>query len=199
MSRLIADLLDVTRLEGGKQLPIEPARVEVEALFREAYELFRAQAAASSITLQFDLGDQVPPVYADRDRVMQVLSNLIGNSMKFTPPGGMISLRAESKDKLVFFTVADNGPGIPKENQAEIFNPYWQAKRAERLGAGLGLPIAKGIVEAHGGSIWVESEPGNGTKFRFTLPAAPHGALPPSAANAGATQVTPSEESAARR
>jgi signal transduction histidine kinase len=200
MSRLIADLLDVTRLEGGKQLPIEPARVEVEALFRETDELFRAQAAASSISLEFGLEDHVPPVYADRDRVMQVLSNLIGNSMKFTPPGGMISLRAEPKGEFVLFTVADNGPGIPKEHQAEIFNPYWQAKRAERLGAGLGLPIAKGIVEAHGGSIWVESEPGKGTKFRFTLPVAtpvapPHVAPPPSAAR----NVTPSEESATRR
>jgi signal transduction histidine kinase len=192
MSRLIADLLDVTRLEGGKQLPIEPARVEVEDLFRETYELFRAQAAASSITLQFDLEDHVPAVHADRDRVMQVLSNLIGNSMKFTPPGGMISLRAESKEKFVLFTASDNGPGIPREHQAEIFNPYWQAKRAERLGAGLGLPIAKGIVEAHGGSIWVESEPGKGTRFRFTLPV--DVAPPPSAAS-----VTPSEESAARR
>jgi signal transduction histidine kinase len=193
MSRLIADLLDVTRLEGGKQLPIEPARVEVEDIFRETSELFRAQAAASSISLEFDLDDRVPPVHADRDRVMQVLSNLIGNSMKFTPPGGMISLRAESKGKFVLFTVADNGPGIPKEHQAEIFNPYWQAKRAERLGAGLGLPIARGIVEAHGGSIWVESEPGKGTKFRFTLPLATH------AGEGAGAPLTQSEESAARR
>jgi signal transduction histidine kinase len=191
MSRLIADLLDVTRLEGGKQLPIEPARVEVESLFRETYELFRAQSAASSITLQFDLSDRVPPVHADRHRVMQVLSNLIGNSMKFTPPGGTISLRADPYDDYVLFTIADNGPGIPKEHQGQIFNPYWQAKRAERLGAGLGLPIAKGIVEAHGGSIWVESEPGKGTKFYFTLRS--------DIAGGEASNVTRSEESAARR
>jgi signal transduction histidine kinase len=172
MQRLIEDLLDVTRLEGGNQLPIEPAPLDVESLFTETQELFKAQAATSSITLQYRVDDGVPPVHADRHRVLQVLSNLIGNAMKFTPPGGMITYRAEATDGSVLFTVTDNGPGIPKENLGDIFNPYWQAKRTARLGAGLGLPIAKGIVESHGGRIWVESEPGKGTKFSFTLPIA---------------------------
>ncbi|HXH38411.1 MAG TPA: HAMP domain-containing sensor histidine kinase [Thermoanaerobaculia bacterium] len=172
MRRLIEDLLDVTRLEGGKRLPIEPAPLSVESLFSETYELFKSQAATSSITLQYQAGDGVPQVFADQHRVLQVLSNLIGNAMKFTPPGGMITYRAEPQDASVRITVADNGPGIPKENLGDIFNPYWQAKRTARLGAGLGLPIAKGIVESHGGRMWVESEPGNGTKFFFTLPVA---------------------------
>ena len=172
MSRLIEDLLDVTRLEGGKRLPIDPAPLEVEPLFEETYELFKAQAATSSITLRHGTGGKVPKVYADHHRVLQVLSNLIGNAMKFTPNGGMISFRADPQDDHVLFTVADTGPGIPKKNLQDIFNPYWQAKRAERLGAGLGLPIAKGIVEAHGGQIWVESEQGRGTRFLFTLPIA---------------------------
>jgi signal transduction histidine kinase len=172
MSRLIEDLLDVTRLEGDKRLPIEPAPLEVEPLFEETYELFKAQAATNSITLRYTTGGKVPPVYADHHRVLQVLSNLIGNAMKFTPAGGMISFRADAQGDDVLFTVADTGPGIPKENLKDIFNPYWQAKRAERLGAGLGLPIAKGIVEAHGGQIWVESEQGRGTKFFCTLPVA---------------------------
>jgi len=191
MSRLIADLLDVTRLEGGKQLPIEPERIEIDALFQETHELFKAQASASEITLQLHADERVPAVYADRHRVLQVLSNLIGNSMKFTPSGGMVTVRAEPRKAHVLFTVADTGPGIPKEHQQEIFNPYWQAKRAERLGAGLGLPIAKGIVEAHGGSIWVDSEPGNGTRFHFTLKIAVD--------DGGAKSTMPSEESAARR
>ena len=101
-----------------------------------------------------------------------MLSNLIGNAMKFTPPGGMITCRADSQDGKVQITIADNGPGIPRENLGDIFNPYWQAKRTARLGAGLGLPIAKGIVESHGGRIWVESELGHGSNFRFTFPAA---------------------------
>ena len=172
MQRLIEDLLDVTRLEGGKQLPIDPAPLDVQSLFEETYELFKSQAATGSITLQCHAPKDVPPVYADRHRVLQVLSNLIGNAMKFTPPGGMITCRAESQDGKVLIAVADNGPGIPRENLGDIFNPYWQAKRTARLGAGLGLPIAKGIVESHGGRIWVESEPGDGTKFFFTLPVA---------------------------
>jgi signal transduction histidine kinase/CHASE3 domain sensor protein len=181
MQRLIADLLDVTRLEGGKQLPIEPAPLDVQSLFEETYELFKSQAATGSITLQCHAPKDVPPVYADRHRVLQVLSNLIGNAMKFTPPGGMITCRAEPEDGKVRISVADTGPGIPGENLGDIFNPYWQAKRTARLGAGLGLPIAKGIVESHGGRIWVESEPGKGTKFLFTLPVAVDAPAPVSA------------------
>jgi signal transduction histidine kinase len=172
MARLIEDLLDVTRLEGGKRLPIEPETVEVGKILGEAEELFRAQAAVVKVTLDYEVQRDLPPVRADRHRVMQVLSNLIGNSLKFTPPGGRIATRATSDDAFVRFAVSDTGPGIPKEHLHDIFSPYWQAKRAERLGAGLGLPIAKGIVESHGGRIWVESEPGKGTTFFFTLPVA---------------------------
>ena len=169
MSRLIADLLDVTRLEGGKRLPIEPAPVAVTEVLHEAQELFRVQASVATVSIDYDApGGAV--VHADRDRVMQVLSNLIGNALKFTPPGGRISVRAALRDAEVLVSVSDTGPGIPHEHLDHIFNPYWQAKRAERLGAGLGLPIARGIVEAHGGRIWAESEPGEGTTFFFTLP-----------------------------
>lgn len=170
MSRLIADLLDITRLEGGKRLPIEPERVEVDTLLQEAYELFKAQTAAQQITLRCEVVPGTPPVHADRHRVMQVLSNLIGNAMKFVPEGGIISCRAESAMRDVLFTVSDTGPGIRREDIGRIFSPYWQSERAERMGAGLGLPIVKGIVESHGGKIWVESEEGRGTRFYFTLP-----------------------------
>lgn len=169
MKRLIEDLLDVTRVEGGQRLSIDPDRIDIESLFNETYELFKSQATTSSITLHHAVAPGVPPVYADRHRVIQVLSNLIGNALKFTPEGGMVTFRAEPQDGFVLFTVADTGPGIPRENLDKIFNPYWQAKRTARLGAGLGLPIAKGIVESHGGRIWVESAPGEGTKFYFTL------------------------------
>jgi len=170
MSRLIADLLDVTRLEGGKRLPIDPETVHASELLQEAEELFRAQATVAKVTIAYDADDTLPPVRADRHRIMQVMSNLIGNSLKFTPPGGRISVSAKPHEGEVLFSVVDTGPGIPQENLSDIFSPYWQAKRTERMGAGLGLPIAKGIVEAHGGRIWVESEPGRGTQFYFTLP-----------------------------
>jgi signal transduction histidine kinase len=172
MKRLIQDLLDVTRLEGGKRLPIEPERIDVASLLAETYELFKTEAANNSITLHQTIAPNAPPLFADRHRMIQVLSNLVGNAMKFTPKDGMVSMRAEPRDEFVLFSVSDTGPGIPRENLDKIFNPYWQAKRTARLGAGLGLPIAKGIVEAHGGKIWVESEPGMGTRFLFTMPAA---------------------------
>ena len=170
MSRLIADLLDVTRLEGGKRLPIELETVTAAELMQEAQELFRAQATVAAVTIDYEVDEKLPPLQADRHRIMQVLSNLIGNSMKFTPPGGRIAVGAMKRDDEILFAIADTGPGIPRENLSDIFSPYWQAKRTERLGAGLGLPIAKGIVEAHGGRIWVESEQGTGTQFYFTLP-----------------------------
>jgi signal transduction histidine kinase len=186
MSRLIADLLDVTRLEGGKRLPIEPESVEVQSLFHEADELFKAQAAANHVRLESKIVDGVPKVHADRHRVMQVLSNLIGNSLKFTPEGGAVAFRAERRDDTVLFVVSDTGPGIPNEHLADIFHPFWQAKRAERMGAGLGLPIAKGIVESHGGRIWVESDQAQGTTFFFTLPVARSEAATPTAESAAA-------------
>ena len=172
MNRLIADLLDVTRLEGGKRLPIDPAPVNAADLLTEAEELFRAQSSVAEVTIEVHCDEGVKAVYADHHRVMQVLSNLIGNSLKFTPPDGKIAVSATPHEHGVLFMIADSGPGIPREHLRHIFTPYWQAKRAERLGAGLGLPIAKGIVEAHGGKIWAESEPGKGTRFYFTLPKA---------------------------
>ncbi len=192
MNRLIADLLDVTRLEGGKRLPVELGSVEVSDMLREAEELFRAQAGVAQVSMVYHADESLPRVYADRHRVMQVLSNLIGNSMKFTPPGGRIEVGASRRDGEALFTVADTGPGIPKEHLSDIFSPYWQAKRTERMGAGLGLSISKGIVEAHGGRIWVESDPGMGTQFYFTLPV-------DTSTEESRAAVTPAAGSAARR
>lgn len=172
MRRLIEDLLDVTRLEGGKRLPIEPAPVEVEPLLRETHELFKAQAAAGNVELRWEAPASTPPLYGDHHRVLQVLSNLVGNALKFTPEGGSVVIRAKQEEGMIRFSVSDTGPGIAREHLKDIFTPYWQAKRAERLGAGLGLPIANGIVESHGGHLSVESQPGHGTTFCFTIPIA---------------------------
>lgn len=172
MKRLIDDLLDVTRLEGGKQLPIEPAPVRVDDVLQELTNLFRAQSSAAHVSLQVSDDTEGAEVMADRHRLMQVLSNLVGNALKFTPAGGQIAIAASPEDQSIRFVVSDTGPGIPPENLAHIFTRYWQAARTERMGAGLGLPIARGIVEAHGGQIRVSSELGKGTTFRFTIPRA---------------------------
>jgi signal transduction histidine kinase len=172
MRRLIEDLLDVTRLEGGKRLPVERTKVDVAPLVAETVGLFKAEAGTKSVTIEDDIDESVPPVHADRHRVLQVFANLVGNALKFTPAGGTIRVSAKVVESSVRFAVSDTGPGIPQEHLHDIFKQYWQAKRTERMGAGLGLPIAKGIVEAHGGSIWVESEQGKGTAFYFTLPVA---------------------------
>ena len=102
--------------------------------------------------------------------MLQVFANLIGNAIKFTPKGGQIRILACHESDVVRFTIADSGPGIPPEHVDHVFDRYWQAKSTAKLGAGLGLSIAKGIVEAHGGRIWVESPPGTGAEFNFTLP-----------------------------
>jgi PAS domain S-box-containing protein len=175
MTHLMQDLLDVSRLDEGHRLRIEPAALEVRALIRDACDSFRAKSEDKLIALQCDVADPLLKISADRDRVQQVLSNLIGNAFKFTPEGGTITVRAQAVDGFVQFSVGDTGPGIRAEDLPHIFERYWQAKRTAHLGTGLGLPIAKGIVEAHGGRIWVESTAGVGAAFYFTIPLAPTG------------------------
>jgi signal transduction histidine kinase len=128
-------------------------------------------AQQKSLQFQKQLQGRDRLVRCDRSRVRQVLSNLIGNAIKFTAEGGSVTLLCETAPQLIRFSVADTGPGIDPEHLEHIFDRYWQAARATRQGAGLGLAIAKGIVEAHGGEIWAESRPGAGSTFHFTLPA----------------------------
>jgi len=146
-------------LEGGKRLPIDPAAVEVGPLLSETYELFKAQAATSGISLQYEAAEKLPPVYADRHRILQVLSNLIGNAMKFTPSGGTIRFGAETRDSDVLFTVSDSGPGIPQEHLGDIFNPYWQAN-APSAWAPDSIAYRQRDRRSTRRRIWVESEQG---------------------------------------
>jgi signal transduction histidine kinase len=168
MDRLIMDLLDVSSMEAGR-FSVDPRPENLRSLVSEARELFSPMAAAR----QVDLREETPPddlmVHADRGRILQVLSNLIGNAIKFTPEGGSITVSARSDEGSVRFTVADTGSGIPREHLSRIFDRFWHA--GEGGGSGLGLAIAQGIVEAHNGRIWVESD-ASGTAFHFTLPSA---------------------------
>jgi len=171
MNRMIQDLLDVKRIESGR-LAIDLQPEEVDVIINDMIEMLRPLAAGSSIILESNVPDGLPPVLADSARIQQVLSNLVGNAVKFTPRQGRITVCAEKLDGEVRFGVIDTGPGIPPEQVPHIFGQFWQASSSDRRGIGLGLAIAKGIVEADKGTIWVESHVGLGSTFYFTLPIA---------------------------
>jgi PAS domain S-box-containing protein len=169
MDRMIQDLLDVARMEGG-QLRLDPAPRAPAELVGEALGLMEPLAEERGIRLTASV-DDCPAVRADRDRVLQVFSNLVGNALKFTPAGGTVTVGAAPEADGVRFWVRDTGPGIAPEDVDRLWEPFWQAEGTDlRSGAGLGLPIARGIVEAHGGRVGVESELRVGTTFWFTLP-----------------------------
>jgi PAS domain S-box-containing protein len=172
MMRLMQDLLDASRLQAGHLVSIETAPQDAGVLIREACESFRASAEQKLIALEHSIGANLPQVTADHGRILQVLSNLLNNALKFTPEGGTVEVRAAHQGNTVQFSVCDSGPGIRMEDSAHVFDRFWQAAATAGLGTGLGLPIAKGIVEAHGGRIWVESKAGIGATFHFTLPVA---------------------------
>jgi signal transduction histidine kinase len=171
MNRLLSDLLDAASIEAGR-LAIDAQRIDVVMLVDHAVEGYQRQAAEKNILLTWTVSPNVRPLTADFGRVQQTLVNLLGNAVRLTQPGGAVSVSAEFVDGAVRFAVSDTGPGIPRDELAHLFERFWQAKANRRGGAGLGLAIAKGIVEAHGGKISVESEIGKGSTFYFTLP--PH-------------------------
>jgi PAS domain S-box-containing protein len=168
-NHLIEDLLDVARMEAGR-LTIEPTRLDATGLVREVAELHHALAAARAIRLELDAPERSNAIHADRARILQVFGNLVANAIRFSPEGGRVRVSARRDAGMVRFSVADEGPGIAPESISHLFDPFWQAARTGTGGAGLGLSIARGIVEAHGGRIWVESEPGHGSTFHFTVP-----------------------------
>lgn len=172
MSRLIQDIVDVTRLEAGRfvieQTRLSAARMLSEALVEQAH-----LASSSSLDLQLDAPPVLPDISADHDRLLQVFENLIGNAIKYTQPGGRITLGARTHGNSVLFWIADSGSGIEGDHLPRVFDRFWQAPGAKRRGAGLGLMIVKGIIDAHGGQVWVESQLGRGSTFFFTIPTAP--------------------------
>jgi PAS domain S-box-containing protein len=172
VNHLIEDLLDVSNIERGK-LSLEVQSEEPSQLALQALHMFEVEAQEQGVVLEALLPTNVPLVSADRARVVQVLTNLLRNALKFTPRDGRVVLALEPQDGTVLFSVADTGSGISLEKQARVFDRYWQGSAGGRgHGAGLGLSIAKGIVEAHGGRIWVQSAPGEGSVFAFTVPQA---------------------------
>jgi len=171
MNRVIGDLLDVASIESGR-LFVEPRREPVRPIVAEAVAACHEPALEKTLRVEQQVtGDDFFAV-CDRDRVLQVLGNLIGNAIKFTPEGGQLHVGAEAVDDEVLFFVRDTGIGVSPKQLPHVFDRFWQAAPKARLGSGLGLTIAKGVVEALGGRIWLESRPGEGTTFFFTLPRA---------------------------
>lgn len=172
MNRLISDLLDVSAIELGR-FSLDPSPQSVSALIREAANLYHPFAFERGIHLDASAEEDLPLILADPGRLLQVLGNLLTNAVKFSDEGSSVELRAERHGAAeVRFTVTDTGEGIEPEALGSIFEGYWRGRRGRRGGAGLGLGIAKAIVDGHGGSIWVESTLDEGSLFAFTVPVA---------------------------
>jgi light-regulated signal transduction histidine kinase (bacteriophytochrome) len=168
MNTLLEDLLDTSKIDAGRY-SITPQKLDVGQMFEEAQALLAPLALDKDISISFD-ADPDLRIHADPERLFQVLSNLVGNAIKFTPRLGRVGVHATSVGNEIVFTVRDSGEGIPKEHLPHVFDRYWTVKEGNPTGTGLGLYITQGIVEAHGGRIFAESEPGQGSEFRFTVP-----------------------------
>jgi two-component system, OmpR family, phosphate regulon sensor histidine kinase PhoR len=183
LTQLVREVLELSRIESGR-VQLNRRAIPVTELLERAAMRLRAQASRAGLSLDVEAGTDVPPANADAERVEQVLVNLLHNAIKFTNPGGVITLRAEPHEQGVLISVSDTGVGIPPDDVPRIFERFYKvdksrtAPRDRESGTGLGLAIAKHLVQAHGGQIWVESTLGQGTTFFFTLPAAGDDAQP---------------------
>jgi PAS domain S-box-containing protein len=171
MDRIIHDLLDISSIESG-QLSVELGVHDIDDLMRDACEALLPLARGKGLNLSLETLGGSFQVLCDRARVFQVFSNLVGNAIKFTPAGGSITIRAEIREHMALVAIRDDGPGIAEALVPHVFKRRWQARETATKGLGLGLHISKGIVEAQGGTIWVESQPGVGATFFFTMPLA---------------------------
>jgi two-component system phosphate regulon sensor histidine kinase PhoR len=170
LSQLARELLDLAMIESG-QMPFRLASTSLLDLAQEQVGRFSPQAQQKRLAITVD----IPPdlcALADGEMLARVLTNLLHNALKFTPPDGRIDIDARKESENVVVSVADTGPGIPREELARIFERFYKVDRARgQSGTGLGLAVARHIIEGHGGRIWAESEPGHGATLRFTLPA----------------------------
>jgi two-component system, chemotaxis family, sensor kinase Cph1 len=169
MNSLISDFLDLSKIEAGN-LVIEKKSYRVQSVIQDAIEMMSPLALEKSITLTQSSEPLTTSSLFDRARISQVLSNLLANAIRFTPMEGRIQLAVRQEGSELIFVVQDSGTGIPGQQRPHVLDQYGQAREAYRGNAGLGLSIARGIVEAHGGRIWVENSPAEGSSFCFSLP-----------------------------
>jgi signal transduction histidine kinase len=170
--QLIDELLDMSRVEAG-EVRLRCEEVRVEDVLRDVTNVLQGQFREREVTLHMDMHGNLPPIRADRQRLEQIAVNLISNACKYTPRGGDVWVALRNGGDMVHVEVRDNGVGIPHDAQPHIFTPFYRADnplRDEVGGTGLGLSITRKLVELHGGEIWFESEPNQGSRFCFTLP-----------------------------
>jgi signal transduction histidine kinase len=175
LTRMINDLLDLSRIEAGK-MELQSSPVNLGSLAREVVELLQPLAEERHLTFLTRIIDPIPLIQADRDKLIQVLTNLIMNAIKFTEPSGTVTIEVcQQEDGFVRTCIQDTGCGIPLDEQQTIFERFYRGQAADikNRGAGLGLAITKSLVELHGGRIWVTSKPGEGSRFSFTIPNQP--------------------------
>lgn len=169
MNRLIGDLIDVASIEAGR-LSVQPERDDVLRLLRDAMEAFQPVASAQGVALTCSVTSRPMAARFDYDRILQVLANLLSNALTFTPEGGRILLHVEPDGEMVRFSITDTGSGVPSGQEQAIFERFAQGPQGSQKGLGLGLFISRCIVEAHGGTIWLERTSPEGSTFCFTLP-----------------------------
>ena len=169
MQRLIEDLLDFASIETGR-LAISCELHAPGGIIDETLASFEVTAHESHLLLTAKVEPNLPRISCDRDRLLQVLSNLVSNALKVTAVGGHITLEVEARENEVLFSVADDGPGIGEDDLKHLFERYWRSDDVQYKGSGLGLAIAAGIVAAHGGRIWAQSQLGHGATFCFSVP-----------------------------
>lgn len=170
LAQMVQELLELSRIESGK-VPLDKQPIAPAMIIEAAYNRMQHQAERAGINLSYTVPEDLPLVNADRARIIQVMVNLLHNAVKFTPPGGEISMTAEQKKKMVVFQIKDTGIGIDPEALPRIFERFYKVDRARTgEGTGLGLSISRHLIEAHNGTIWAESEVGKGSTFHFSLP-----------------------------
>jgi signal transduction histidine kinase len=171
VSRLVEDLDDYASLQTGR-LRLACRTVHPTTIIESAFTAFAPLAAAKQIELSTQVGAAIPPIVADHDRLLQVVSNLLVNAMCLTPAGGAVVLSVDHDDGRACFAVSDSGPGITPEDLPHLFEHYWRGANAQYAGRGLGLAIARALVESHGGQIWADNRPTQGARISFAIPAA---------------------------
>jgi len=166
---LVTDLLDLSKIEAGR-MDMKRENFDISLLVNEVLIIYEREFLKKKMLFSKNIPSDIGMIWADRDKISEVIINLLSNAIKHTPAGGEVGIKLSAKENELYFEISDSGPGIPEEYKDKIFDKFERITTEKTEGAGLGLPIARDIVELHKGRIWVESEPGKGSRFIFVLP-----------------------------